>query len=175
MFGLSWEQIILIVLAALFLLGPERIPAATRWLIEGLRKIRTFASGAQSELQSQFGDELAELRAQVAELKSFKELQELRDMKELRDLRDLDPRRMIGKTLLGDQFSGGVTGFLGLTGTEKDSASAAAAAANTAAAGALSTGPSAGGSAVHAAGSSTESTGSGDSNQGDQSAWSDVT
>lgn len=108
MFGLSWEQIILILLAALFLLGPERIPVATRWLIDSLRKLRTMAAGAQAQMQSQLGPEIEELRRQVAELQSLKEVGELRA------LRELDPRRMVGKGLLGDQFSGGVTGFLGL-------------------------------------------------------------
>lgn len=108
MFGLSWDQIILIVLAGLFLLGPERIPTAIKWLMDSLRKVRTFAAGAQTEMRSQLGPELDELRRQIAELQSLKEL------KELRELRDLDPRRMVGKTLLGDEFAGGVKGFLGL-------------------------------------------------------------
>lgn len=108
MFGLSWDQIILILLAGLFLLGPERIPTAIKWLMDSLRKLRTFAAGAQSEMRSQLGPELDELRRQIAELQSLKEL------KELRELRDLDPRRVVGKTLLGDEFSGGVKGFLGL-------------------------------------------------------------
>lgn len=110
MFGLSWDQIILILLAALFLLGPERIPVAARWLVESLRKLRTFAAGAQDELRAQLGTELDEMRQQIAELQSLKEL------KELRELRELDPRRVIGKSLLGDEFSSGMTGFLGLTG-----------------------------------------------------------
>lgn len=123
MFGLSWDQIILVVLAALFLLGPERIPTAMKWGMDGLRKLRTFAAGAQTEMRSQLGPELDELRRQVAELQSLKEL------KELRELRELDPRRMIGKSILGDEFSGGVKGFLGLTGDGPDSAAAAAPAA----------------------------------------------
>ena len=44
MFGLSWDQIILILLAALFLLGPERIPTAIKWLMDSLRKVRSFAA-----------------------------------------------------------------------------------------------------------------------------------
>lgn len=110
MFGLSWDQIILILLAGLFLLGPERIPTALKWLMDSLKKVRSFAAGAQSEMRSQLGPELDELRRQIAELQSLKEL------KELKELRDLDPRRMVGKSLLGDEFSGGVKGFLGLTG-----------------------------------------------------------
>lgn len=122
MFGLSWDQIILILLAALFLLGPERIPTAIKWLMDSLRKVRSFAAGAQSEMRSQLGPELDELRRQIAELQSLKEI------KELRELRDLDPRRMVGKGLLGEEFSGGIKGFLGLAGEGPDAAAAVAAA-----------------------------------------------
>lgn len=126
MFGLSWDQIILILLAGLFLLGPERIPTAIKWLMDSLRKVRTFAAGAQTEMRSQLGPELDELRRQIAELQSLKEL------KELRELRDLDPRRIVGKTLLGDEFAGGVKGFLGLDAAAGDghAASNGAAGAN---------------------------------------------
>jgi len=124
MFGLSWEQIILILLAALFLLGPERIPVALKWGMESLRKLRTMAAGAQEELRSQVGPELEELRRQVAELQSLKEIGELRA------LRDLNPRTMIGKNILGEEFSGGITGFLGLNKPDGDGAAAAGPAAN---------------------------------------------
>jgi sec-independent protein translocase protein TatB len=123
LFGLSWDQIILILLAALFLLGPERIPTAIKWLMDSLRKVRSFAAGAQSEMRSQLGPELDELRRQIAELQSLKEIQELRQ------LRELDPRKMVGKNLLGSEFSGGISGFLGLNGEGPDAAASAASAA----------------------------------------------
>ena len=108
MFGLSWGQIAIIVLVGVFVLGPERIPTAVTWSMTTLRKVRTMAAGAQAELRREIGPELEELRRQVADLQSLKEIQELRD------LRDLNPRRLIGKNILGDEFSGGITGFLGL-------------------------------------------------------------
>jgi len=108
MFGLSWGQIAIIVLVGVFVLGPERIPTAVNWSMTSLRKVRTMAAGAQAELRKEIGPELEELRRQVADLQSLKEIQELRD------LRDLNPRRLIGKNILGDEFSGGITGFLGL-------------------------------------------------------------
>ncbi|MET0865424.1 MAG: hypothetical protein ABWZ98_13920 [Nakamurella sp.] len=60
-------------------------------------------------MRREIGPEIDELRRQVADLQSLKEIQELRD------LRDLHPKRLIGKNILGDEFSGGITGFLGLT------------------------------------------------------------
>lgn len=108
MFGLGWGEIIIILVVGVFVLGPERIPVAVRWVTETLGKVRTMAAGAQEQLRSEIGPELDELRRQVADLQSLKEIQELRS------LRDLDPRRMLSKNLLGEEFSGGVTGFLGL-------------------------------------------------------------
>ena len=108
MFGLSWGQIAIIVLVGVFVLGPERIPTAVTWVVTSLRKVRTMAAGAQAELRREIGPEIDELRRQVADLQSLKEIQELRD------LRDLHPKRLIGKNILGDEFSGGITGFLGL-------------------------------------------------------------
>ena len=111
MFGLSWGQIAIIVLVGVFVLGPERIPTTVTWVMTTLRKVRTMAAGAQAELRREIGPELDELRRQVADLQSLKETQELRD------LRDLHPKRLIGKNILGDEFSGGITGFLGLGST----------------------------------------------------------
>lgn len=108
MFGLSWGQIAIILLVAVFVLGPERIPTAVTWVMTSLKKARTMAAGAQAELRREIGPELDELRRQVADLQSLKEIQELRD------LRDLSPKRLIGKNILGDEFSGGISGFLGL-------------------------------------------------------------
>jgi sec-independent protein translocase protein TatB len=121
MFGLSWGQIAIIVLVGVFVLGPERIPTAVSWVMSSLRKVRTMAAGAQAELRREIGPELDELRRQVADLQSLKEIQDLRD------LRDLHPKRLIGKNILGDEFSGGITGFLGLNGHGPDSAASAGA------------------------------------------------
>ncbi len=108
MFGLSWGQIIIIVLVGMFVLGPERIPVAVQWSVNSLKKVRNMAQGAQAQLQKEIGPELDELRRQVAELQSLKEVQELRN------LRDLHPRKLIGKGLLGNEGGApGIAGFLG--------------------------------------------------------------
>lgn len=108
MFGLSWGQILIIVLVGMFVLGPERIPVAVQWSMNSLKKVRDMAQGAQAQLQKEIGPELDELRRQVAELQSLKEVQELRN------LRDLHPRKLIGKGLLGHEGGApGIAGFLG--------------------------------------------------------------
>lgn len=107
---MSWPQIMLIMVIGVFLLGPERIPVAVQWVFASLKKVRTMAQGAQEQLNSELGPEIAELRRQIADLQGLNELQELRQ------LRDLHPKNLIGKGLLGGegQPTGGVAGFLGL-------------------------------------------------------------
>ena len=90
MFGLSWVQIGVITLAAVFLLGPERIPTVLQWLTRTSKIVRGYAAGAQSELNAHLGPELEELRRQIAEL------QTLTQISELRDLADLHPSRLLG-------------------------------------------------------------------------------
>jgi sec-independent protein translocase protein TatB len=108
MFGLSWAQIGIIVLAGAFVLGPERIPTAVTFVTGNLKKVRSMAAGAQSELRREIGPELDELRRQVDDLRSITQTQGFRD------LQDLNPRRLLSKNVLGEDFSGGITGFLGL-------------------------------------------------------------
>lgn len=124
MFGLSWVEIIIILGVGVFVLGPERIPVAVRWVTTTMTKVRGMAATAQSDLAREIGPELDELRRQVSDLQSMKEFQDLKS------LRDINPKRYLQKNILGDQFSGGVTGFLGLNGegTPAEQANAAAAA-----------------------------------------------
>ncbi|WP_172832315.1 Sec-independent protein translocase protein TatB [Nakamurella panacisegetis] len=107
---MSWAEIAIILVVGMFVLGPERIPVAVKWVSSTLRSVRSMAAGAQEQLRGEFGPEIDELRRQIADLQSLKEIQELRS------LRDLNPRSMITKNLLGEEFSGGVSGFLGLNG-----------------------------------------------------------
>jgi len=115
MFGMSWVEIMIILAVGMFVLGPERIPVAVKWVSSSLRTVRTMAAGAQEQLRGEFGPELEELRRQVADLQSLKEIQDLRK------LRDLNPRAMLTKNILGEEFSGGIGGiggFLGLNSSD---------------------------------------------------------
>ncbi len=111
MFGMSWGEILIVLTVGMFVLGPERIPVAVKWVGSTLKTVRTMAAGAQEQLQGEFGPELEELKRQIADLQSLKEIQELRS------LRDLNPRSLITKNILGDEFSGGISGLLGLNQT----------------------------------------------------------
>lgn len=102
-----------IVVIGVFLLGPERIPVAVQWLTRSLKKVRTMAQGAQEQLHSELGPEIAEMRRQISELQS------LREFKELRELKELHPKNLIGRGLLGPDVST-ETGMAGILGIDKD-------------------------------------------------------
>lgn len=93
MFGLSWAQLAIIALVGAFVLGPERIPTATAWVLTTLGKARTMAAGAQAGLRRDIGPEIEELRRQVAELQSLKQLADLRELQN-----HFDPRQWIAAT-----------------------------------------------------------------------------
>lgn len=92
MFGLSFEKLFVLVVVALFVLGPERLPAAAAWAGQTIRKVKGFASGASEQLRSEFGPEFDQLRQPLQELRA--------PLQELRALRD--PRAAIVKHLLSD-------------------------------------------------------------------------
>ena len=90
MFGLSWTQIGIVVVVGVFLLGPERIPTAVRFVVDGATKARGMLAGAQDGLRREIGPELDELRRQVAELQSLREMV---------NLREFHPQRLLGDAL----------------------------------------------------------------------------
>lgn len=92
MFGLSIEKIVVLVVVALFVLGPERLPAAAAWLGKTIRQVKGFAAAANDQLHAELGPELDQLRQPLAELRA--------PLHELRSLRD--PRAMMMRHLLAE-------------------------------------------------------------------------
>ncbi|MBF5000439.1 Sec-independent protein translocase subunit TatB [Nocardia sp. BSTN01] len=118
MFNIGWPEMVILVVAALVILGPERLPGAIRWTAQSLRQVRDYASGATSQLRNDLGPELDELR------KPLEELNELR--KPLEGLRGMTPRSMVTKHLFdGDDslFTGTFGGANPGNGSSSNSAS----------------------------------------------------
>ncbi|WP_067667710.1 Sec-independent protein translocase protein TatB [Nocardia miyunensis] len=97
MFDIGWPEMMILVVAALVVLGPERLPGAIRWTAQSLRQVRDYASGATSQLRSELGPEFDELR------KPLDEFNELR--RPLDELRGMTPRSMVTKHLLNGDDS----------------------------------------------------------------------
>ncbi|MGW7537421.1 twin-arginine translocase TatA/TatE family subunit [Amycolatopsis sp. NPDC054798] len=87
MFGLSIDHIVILLLAGLFILGPERLPEAARWVAQSLNRVRGFAAGTKAQLEAELGPEYQELRKPLQELQS---------------LRRANPRAAVTKYLFDD-------------------------------------------------------------------------
>ena len=88
MFGLSVEHLLVLLVAALFIIGPERLPAAMTWLTGTLRKARTVVGSAREQISTELGPEYEQLR---------------KPLQELTALRKTDPRAAISRFLLEDE------------------------------------------------------------------------
>ena len=77
-------ELLLLALVGLFVLGPERLPAAAAWVASTVRTIRDYATGARDQLRNALGPEFDELR---------------KPLEDLRSVRDLDPRRAVRQQL----------------------------------------------------------------------------
>ncbi|MEE2033693.1 Sec-independent protein translocase protein TatB [Rhodococcus chondri] len=86
MFGnIGWGEFIVLLVAALVVLGPERLPGAVSWVTKSLRQVRDYASGARAQLKEELGPEFDDLRQPLSELNQ---------------LRGMTPRAVITKHLL---------------------------------------------------------------------------
>ena len=77
MFGVGLPELAVIVVVALIVFGPDRLPDYARQAGRMVRQLRQFAQSAQDDLRKELGPEFADLQ-----------------------LADLDPRAMIRKHIL---------------------------------------------------------------------------
>ncbi|KUH86404.1 MULTISPECIES: Sec-independent protein translocase protein TatB [unclassified Mycobacterium] len=83
--NLGWGEMLILVIAGLVILGPERLPGAIRWTSGALRQARDYISGATSQLRDDLGPEFEDLREPLSELNK---------------LRGMSPRAALTKHLL---------------------------------------------------------------------------
>ena len=81
MFGsLGWGEMLALVVIALFVFGPDKLPKVARDAGRMLRQLREMANGARTQLKSELGPEFADL-----------------------DFDSLNPRTFVRKHLFEDQ------------------------------------------------------------------------
>jgi len=90
--SVGWVELLVIIVAGLFILGPERLPSAAAWLGRTIRQVRDYATGAREQLRQEMGPEFDQLR---------------KPLEDLRELRNFDPKRAITKHLWDDAPNGG--------------------------------------------------------------------
>lgn len=83
--NVGWGEMLLLVVAGLVILGPERLPGAIRWTSGAVRQAREYLSGATSQLREDLGPEFEDLRQPLSELQK---------------LRGMTPRAALTKHLL---------------------------------------------------------------------------
>jgi sec-independent protein translocase protein TatB len=83
--NVGWGEMLILVVAGLVILGPERLPGAIRWTSSTLRQARDYISGATSQLREDLGPEFDDLRQPLSELNK---------------LRGMTPRAALTKHLL---------------------------------------------------------------------------
>lgn len=101
--SVGWGEILVLIIAGLFILGPERLPEAASWLAKSVRKVREFATGAKEQLREEMGPEFDQLR---------------KPLEDLRGLRNFDPKRVVTQHLFD-----GEADPLGLKGITNGSSS----------------------------------------------------
>jgi sec-independent protein translocase protein TatB len=85
--SIGWSEILILIMAGLFILGPERLPSAAAWLGRNVRKVREYATGAREQLRNEMGDDFEELR---------------KPLQDLQQLRNFDPRRAVTRHLFDE-------------------------------------------------------------------------
>jgi sec-independent protein translocase protein TatB len=101
MFNIGWGEFLILIVAGLVILGPERLPSAAAWLGRTVRQVREYANGAREQLRSELGPEFDELRAPLEDLRGLRGF----------NPRGFNPTSAITRHLfddLGDDPSGGV-------------------------------------------------------------------
>ena len=77
--NLGWGEIVVLLVLALFVFGPERLPSLAADAGRGLRKVRLYVKGMTDDLKTELGPELGDV-----------------------DLASLNPRTFVAKHLLSD-------------------------------------------------------------------------
>ena len=83
--NVGWGEMLVLVIAGLVILGPERLPGAIRWASNAVRQAREYLTGATSQLRQDLGPEFDDLREPLSELQK---------------LRGMTPRAALTKHLL---------------------------------------------------------------------------
>jgi len=83
--NVGWGEMLVLVIAGLVILGPERLPGAIRWTSGAVRQAKDYISGATSQLREDLGPEFDDLREPLSELQK---------------LRGMTPRAALTKHLL---------------------------------------------------------------------------
>jgi sec-independent protein translocase protein TatB len=93
-FDIGIGEIALLLVAALFVFGPDRLPQVVAQAARTLRQLRNLAAGARAEITEAIGPELADLNLRA-------QLEELNPLSDVSEIRNLSPRRILNNAMFG--------------------------------------------------------------------------
>ncbi|WP_248963710.1 sec-independent translocase [Sphaerisporangium perillae] len=82
MFGLGWPEVLALVVIALLVFGPEKLPQAASQAGRMLRQVRQMANNAKSDLQDNLGPEFANFDPTDLHPKNFVRKHLLQDLED---------------------------------------------------------------------------------------------
>jgi sec-independent protein translocase protein TatB len=91
-FDVGLGEIAVLLLAGLFVFGPDRLPSVVAQAARTIRQIRDLAAGARTEITEAIGPELRDLNPMAALTQAGEEFG---------DLRDLTPRKFLNNAMFG--------------------------------------------------------------------------
>ncbi|OBA45665.1 twin arginine-targeting protein translocase TatB [Nocardia sp. 852002-20019_SCH5090214] len=72
--GIGWPELVILLIAALVILGPERLPGAIQWTMNSVRQARNYISDTAEQLRSELGPEVNRFREPLSQLNELREM-----------------------------------------------------------------------------------------------------
>lgn len=88
--SVGWGEMLILLAAALIILGPERLPGAVSWTMQSIKKVRDYATGASSQLRDELGDDFDQIREPLSQIN---------------ELRQMSPKNVVTKHLFNGDSS----------------------------------------------------------------------
>jgi sec-independent protein translocase protein TatB len=60
--NIGWGELVILLIAALVILGPDRLPGAITWVTKSIRQVKEYANGASQQLKDELGTDFEDLR-----------------------------------------------------------------------------------------------------------------
>lgn len=105
MFDIGLGEVLVLIVAGLFVFGPDRLPQVVAQAVRTLRQVRTLAAGARADITEAIGPELRDLNI-------MGDLDEINPLSDVNEIRNLSPRKILNNAMFGsgDKLSDAVDG-----------------------------------------------------------------
>ena len=72
--SIGWGEILILLAAALIILGPERLPGAVSWVMSAVRKVRDYATDASANMEKELGTDFDDIRKPLSQLNELRQM-----------------------------------------------------------------------------------------------------